>query len=80
MSVDEKRSVWIPEWETDVITAKGQDWPEGVIVNKWERNLLGEKRYVDSKWYYASLPQIINLGENVSPEDVKRFRQAWNKE
>ncbi len=48
---EDKRDIWIPEWETETVTAMGQPWPEGIIVTRWERNLIGEKRYVDTKWY-----------------------------
>lgn len=76
---DQRRNIWQPEWETEVVNEVGREWPSGILVTKWERNMIGEKRYVDTKWYYASQPQIINLGENASPEDVETFRREWKR-
>lgn len=47
--VDEKRSLWLPEFEVDHEEVIGH-WPI-VIVTKWERNFLGERRYVETRSY-----------------------------
>lgn len=56
---EESRSIWIPEFETEVIETIGSEWPDGVIVTKWERNLLGERRYVGMIAYH---PEKIDAG------------------
>jgi hypothetical protein len=55
MSYDEisepmKRMLWLQEFEVDYEEVLGQGWPL-VIVTKWERNLLGERRFVGTRIY-----------------------------
>jgi len=51
-AVQRDRDVWWPEFDTEVVSIMGQQWPD-LIVTKWERNYLGEKRYVETRTYEA---------------------------
>ncbi len=44
------RGPWLPEFETTTETLTDQEWPV-VVVTKWEINLRGERRYVDTQVY-----------------------------
>ena len=55
MSSDPGRGVWLPEFELTKVLTIGEDWPEAVIVTKWERNLVGERRLVGSRSYVSSV-------------------------
>lgn len=43
-----KREIWLTEFNVHVVEITGCDWPD-VILERWERNLLGEVRFVDSR-------------------------------
>ena len=45
-----ERDVWMPEYETTVIEYLGDKWPD-ILVEKWERNGIGERRLVTSLIY-----------------------------
>lgn len=47
-----RRDLWLPDWRTELIEVYGQEWPD-VLVEKWERNELGELRYITSVIYIA---------------------------
>lgn len=49
---DPRHGVWIPEYETTTEEVMGQEWPL-VVVQKWERNGIGERRYVGTRIYSA---------------------------
>lgn len=46
------RDVWLPEFSLTPINTMGSAWPDAVIVEKWERNDIGERRWVDTEMYY----------------------------
>lgn len=43
---------WVPDYETELVEVHGQEWPR-VLVQKYERNGRGERRYVGSRFYDA---------------------------
>lgn len=42
--------VWVPYFTIEEVSEMGQEWPS-VLVNKWEENYRGERRFVGSKVY-----------------------------
>jgi hypothetical protein len=48
--IDARRNIWTNDFETKVVELMGGDWPE-VVVDKYQTNHLGERRYVGSRMY-----------------------------
>jgi hypothetical protein len=48
-----RRDLWKPEFEVTYREVVGQDWPL-VFVEKWERNAIGERRFVGSSSFSSS--------------------------
>lgn len=46
-------SVWMVDFEVTAIEMHGHEWPD-VLVQKWERNEMGERRFVESRIYKAA--------------------------
>ena len=47
---DQRRDVWLPEFHQTMVEVMGQEWPD-LIIEKWERNGIGETRFVESRFY-----------------------------
>ena len=45
-----ERDIWLPHWRTTEILTVGAEWPS-YLVEKWERNGIGEERFVTSAMY-----------------------------
>jgi hypothetical protein len=43
------------DFEVTTIEMHGHEWPD-VLVQKWERNEIGERRFVESRIYSAADP------------------------
>lgn len=50
MNTDIRRSIWYPDFAVHVEQVIGQLWPL-VVVEHWERNELGERRFIDARIY-----------------------------
>jgi len=50
LSFDEGQDVWLVDFNSTIVEVIGQDWPE-VYVEKWERNGIGERRFLGARWY-----------------------------
>lgn len=62
------RDLWQTEFEVQTMETVGGDWP-GVIVEKWERNWIGERRYVATRAY--------RLSDEQPSEDDVRFDKTF---
>ena len=49
--------VWVPDYETTLVEVHGQEWPM-VLVKKYEVNDLGERRFVESKFFAGVDPAL----------------------
>lgn len=45
-----ERDVWIPEYSTSLVEVHGHEWPL-VLVKRFESNEIGERRFVESRFY-----------------------------
>jgi len=52
-ATDPRTSVWMVDFEVTSIEMHGHEWPD-VLVQKWERNEIGERRFVESRIYSAA--------------------------
>jgi len=48
----ESHGSWLPRFETVDCTTIGDEWPT-YIVQRWEENEIGERRFVDARTYRA---------------------------
>ena len=51
---DPRRDLWVAEFESEMVQLVGREWPTLVIVTMWERNDIGERRYVGTRTYVPS--------------------------
>lgn len=48
---DPYRNLWLDEFETDEVQVlNGDPWPM-LVVHRWQRNRLGERRFVETRRY-----------------------------
>lgn len=50
-----QRDLWIPEYHVQKIETIGADWPM-VLVEKWEKNAIGERRFIEVRNYVMRDP------------------------
>jgi len=50
-ATDSRRLIWLPRFELREVTTEGRDWPDLILVEKWEENLIRELRYVETRTY-----------------------------
>jgi hypothetical protein len=60
------RGFWVPEFRITEVRTYGKEWPD-IIVEKWETNSIGERRFVASRTY-ALVPEP---GSVVQPERAR---------
>ena len=46
--LDARRNIWLPDYTLTPLETMGGDWP-AVVIDKFEENRLGERRYVGSR-------------------------------
>lgn len=55
---DIRRALWFPDYDVHTVEVMGQEWPD-LIVEKWERNSIGERRFVESRTYVLPARRLI---------------------
>lgn len=61
------RGPWIPEYTAQMVHEVGGVWPS-ILVEKWEYNSIGERRFVESRFYYPPLSEADEIVMAMRPE------------
>lgn len=73
MSTD--RDVWVPRYETRLIEYEGGGWPD-VLVEKWEDNAIGERRYVTNRLYHPPVVAPVDSKWAAGEYPIQKFAQS----